>query len=392
MGAHMESLFEKASQSGGAKIKKIGLIVNPIAGMGGRVGLKGTDGWDIVEKAMKLGAKPWSEERAERMLRTLLPLLKEIKIFTYPGEMGENIAKKLGYDVEVIGKIEGERFSAEDTRRAAREMTRKGCELILFVGGDGTTRDIYDAVGLSVPVIGVPAGVKMYSAVFTTSPEKGGELAVKYLRGMIKELQEREVMDIDEEKYRNGIFAVRLYGYLMVPYDKRYVIGGKSPTGISEKANQEAIAVDIIENMDDETYYILGPGTTTKMILKKMDVRYSLLGVDILYRRKVVGLDLNEKDILRIISGKKSKIIISPLGGQGYLLGRGNQQISPSVIMSAGGKKSIIIVATQQKILNLEGKPLLVDTNDPLLDRQLSGWYKIITGYRERWMYRVEYG
>ncbi|MGC8672027.1 MAG: ATP-NAD kinase family protein [Thermoplasmata archaeon] len=388
----MESLFEKASQSGGAKIKKIGLIVNPIAGMGGRVGLKGTDGWDIVEKAMKLGAKPWSEERAERMLRTLLPLLKEIKIFTYPGEMGENIAKKLGYDVEVIGKIEGERISAEDTRRAAREMTRKGCELILFVGGDGTTRDIYDAVGLSVPVIGVPAGVKMYSAVFASGPERGGELAVKYLRGMIKELQEREVMDIDEERYRNGIFAVRLYGYLMVPYDKRYVIGGKSPTGISEKANQEAIAVDIIENMDDETYYILGPGTTTKMILKKMEVRYSLLGVDILYRRKVVGLDLNERDILRIIAGKKTKIIISPLGGQGYLFGRGNQQISPSVIMSAGGKKSIIIVATQQKILNLEGKPFLVDTNDPLLDRQLSGWYRVITGYRERWMYRVEYG
>ncbi|MDP8012357.1 MAG: ATP-NAD kinase family protein [Thermoplasmata archaeon] len=388
----MESLFEKASQSGGAKIKKIGLIVNPIAGMGGRVGLKGTDGWDIVEKAMKLGAKPWSEERAERMLRTLLPLLKEIKIFTYPGEMGENIAKKLGYDVEVIGKIEGERISAEDTRRAAKEMTRKGCELILFVGGDGTTRDIYDAVGLSVPVIGVPAGVKMYSAVFASGPERGGELAVKYLRGMIKELQEREVMDIDEEKYRNGIFAVRLYGYLMVPYDKRYVIGGKSPTGISEKANQEAIAVDIIENMDDETYYILGPGTTTKMILKKMEVRYSLLGVDILYRRKVVGLDLNERDILRIIAGKKTKIIISPLGGQGYLFGRGNQQISPSVIMSAGGKKSIIIVATQQKILNLEGKPFLVDTNDPLLDRQLSGWYRVITGYRERWMYRVEYG
>ena len=178
----------------------------------------------------------------------------------------------------------------------------------------------------------------------------------------------------------------------MVPYDKRYVIGGKSPTGISEKANQEAIAVDIIENMDDETYYILGPGTTTKMILKKMEVRYSLLGVDILYRRKVVGLDLNVIDILRIITGKRTKIIISPLGGQGYLLGRGNQQISPSVIMSSGGKKSIIIVATQQKILNLEGKPFLVDTNDPLLDRQLSGWYRVITGYRERWMYRVEYG
>ena len=371
------------------KIKKVGLIVNPIAGMGGRVGLKGTDGWDIVEKAMKLGAKPWSGERAERMLKLLLPLLNELKILSYPGEMGGAIAEKLGFDVEIVGEIEGARSTAEDTKRAAREMVKRGCSLILFVGGDGTARDIYDAVGLKIPVVGVPAGVKMYSAVFATSPEKGGELAIRYLKGEIRDVEEREVMDIDEEKFRRGIFAVRLYGYLMVPYHRRYVIGGKSPTSANERLNQEAIAVDVIENMDDDTYYILGPGTTTKMIAKKLGCSYSLLGVDMVHKGRTIGLDLSEREILKIVKGKRAKIIVSPLGGQGYLLGRGNQQISPEVIREVGGKKNIVIVSTQQKLLGLGGKPLLVDTNDKELDVELSGWYRVIVGHRERWMYRV---
>ncbi len=360
--------------------------------MGGRVGLKGTDGWETVEKAIKLGAKPWASERAKRMLRELTPLREEILILTYPGEMGENAAREAGFRVELVGTIEGERSTAEDTKRAAREMLKRNAVLLLFVGGDGTARDIYDAIDLSIPVIGVPAGVKMYSAVFSTGPERAGQLALKYLRGEIRDVEEREVMDIDEEKFRQGIFAVRLYGYLKVPYHRRYVVGGKSPTSATERMNQEAIAVDILENMEKDTYYLIGPGTTAKMILKKLGCDYTLLGVDIIYNGKLVAKDANEREILRTIRGKRAKIVVSPLGGQGYLLGRGNQQISGEVLKEAGGKKSIIIVATQNKILALHGKPLLVDTNDREMDELLSGWYPVVIGYHERMMYRVAPG
>ena len=360
--------------------------------MGGRVGLKGTDGWDTVERAVALGAKPWAQERAKRMLQKLLPLRNNIEILTYAGEMGEIAAKDYGFRTRVVGTPASAKTSPQDTKTAAIRMLRNGCSLIIFVGGDGTARDIYDAVALEIPSIGIPAGVKMYSAVFASSPEKGGELALQYLEGKIIDTMEREVMDIDEEKFRRGVFAVKLYGYLRVPYQRRYVVGGKSLTSIHERINQEGIATDILENMRDDIHYIIGPGTTTKMILKKMGCRYSLLGVDILHKGDVVGMDLNEKEILEIIRGKKAKIIVSPIGGQGYLLGRGNQQISPNVIREVDGKNGIIIVATQQKIINLRGKPFLVDTDDRDLDIKLSGWYRVITGYRERWMYRVEPG
>ena len=304
------------------KRKKVGLIINPIAGMGGRVGLKGTNGWHIVEKAIKLGAKPWSQDRARRALKKLLSIKDEIELLTYQGEMGEKVAIECGFEPKVIGKPAGPRTTPEDTKQAAKEMVKQGVDLIIFVGGDGTARDIYDSIGLSAVVIGVPAGVKMYSGVFASSPEAAGELAVRYLKGEIKDMMEQEVMDIDEEKFRQGIFSVRLYGYLRIPFDKRYIVGGKSPTSINERLNQEAIAVEVIENMEDNCYYVIGPGTTTKMILKKLNLDYSLLGVDIIYNGELVGKDLNEKQILKIIDGKKAKIIVSPIGGQGYVFGR----------------------------------------------------------------------
>ncbi len=360
--------------------------------MGGRVGLKGTDGWETVERALALGAKPWAQERAKKMLQKLISLQDNIEILAYAGEMGETAARDYGFRTRVIGTPASAKTSPQDTKTAAVRMLRNGCSIIIFVGGDGTARDIYDAVGLKIPVIGIPAGVKMYSAVFASSPERGGELALQYLKREIIDTMEREVMDIDEEKFRMGVFAVKLYGYLKVPYQRRYVVGGKSLTSIHERINQEAIATDVIENIHDDIYYIIGPGTTTKTILKKIGCKYSLLGVDILHKGETVGTDLNEREILKIIQGRKARVIISPIGGQGYLLGRGNQQISPRVLRETGGKRSIIIVATQQKIINLRGKPFLVDTDDRDLDIKLSGWYRVITGYRERWMYRVEPG
>lgn len=369
--------------------KKVGLIVNPIAGMGGRVGLKGTDGWEIVEKAMRLGADPWSPNRARRFLRKLFLLKDEIELITYPKDMGEKIAVECGFKPRVLGSLKSTRTTSEDTKQAAREMLKLGVNLIVFVGGDGTARDVYDAVGLNTVVVGVPAGVKMYSAVFPSSPEASGELAVKYLKKEVVDVMEKEVMDIDEKRFREGRLIAKLHGYLQIPSETRYIISGKSPTLVSEKYNQEAIAMDIIEDMKDNYHYIIGPGTTAKMILSKLDYNYSLLGVDILYKRNLIGEDLNEHQILEIIKRGKAKIIVSPIGGQGFVFGRGNQQISSRVIREVGGKPNIIIVATMRKMNSLKGRSLLVDTDDRELDEELSGWYKVIVGYKERLMYKI---
>lgn len=368
--------------------KKLGLIVNPIAGMGGRVGLKGTDGIETLKKAIKLGAKPWAEDRAREAIKQLTRLKEKIELITYPKQMGENVAVSCSFNPTVIGELSGEMTTAEDTKRAAREMLDLGVDLLLFAGGDGTARDIYDAIDLKMVVLGIPAGVKIYSAVFAVNPTRAGELAALYLEGRIKDVIEAEVLDIDEDKFREDQLSIKLYGYLKIPVERGYIPGGKSPTPVSEKYNQEEIAADIIDEMSDDYYYIIGPGTTTKTIMKMLNLEHSLLGVDIIYKRKLIGKDLNEKQILEIIKGKKAKIIVTPIGGQGYVFGRGNQQISPKVIREVG-KDNIIIVATRRKLQTLRGRPLLVDTGDKELDKHLSGYYKVVTGYRERTIYKI---
>ena len=371
-------------------MKKLGLIVNPIAGMGGRVGLKGTDGLDILKKAKKLGAKPQSEERAVETLKRLEPLKDKIELITYPGEMGETAAVQCGFLPGVIGTIKSFMTVAADTQQAARNMSDLGVDLILFAGGDGTARDIYRAVGDSSVVLGIPAGVKIHSAVYACNPVISGDLAALFLEGKIKKIIEAEVMDIDEENFRRDIISARLYGYLRIPYKNRYLQRVKAGSSEDERYSQEAIAFEIIKNMSDEFYYILGPGTTTRAIMEKLDLDYSLLGVDIVYRKRLAGKDLSESELLEKIKGKKTKMIVTPIGGQGYLFGRGNQQISPEVVECVG-KENIIIIATKHKINSLCGRPLLVDTGDETADRLLNDYFRVITGYREYVIYKVTY-
>ena len=371
-------------------MKKLGLIINPIAGMGGRVGLKGTDGLDILEKAKKLGAKPQSEERAVETLKRLEPLKDKIELITYPEEMGETASVRCGFSPRIIGTIKGFMTAAADTQQAARNMSDLGVDLILFAGGDGTARDIYRAVGDSSVVLGIPAGVKIHSAVYACNPVISGDLAALFLEGKIKKIIEAEVMDIDEENFRRDIISARLYGYLRIPYKNRYLQRVKAGSSEDERYSQEAIAFEIIKNMSDEFYYIIGPGTTTRAIMEKLNVDCSLLGVDMVYRKRLAGKDLSESELLEKIEGKKAKLIVTPIGGQGYLFGRGNQQISPEVVECVG-KENIIIIATKQKINSLFGHSLLVDTGDETADRLLNDYFRVITGYREYVIYNVTY-
>lgn len=369
-------------------MKKLGLIINPIAGMGGRVGLKGTDGLDILKKARKLGAMPQSHQRTHEALRMLKSLKGKIEIITCAEKMGEESAIQCGFEPEVIDVGRTSVTTASDTHKASLLMRDSGVDLLLFAGGDGTARDVYSAVGDSLVVLGIPSGVKVHSAVFACNPLLAGELAALYLQGRGRRTREVEVMDIDEKDYRNGILSAELYGYLKIPYKKSYVQSLKAGSQPDESYSQEAIAFEVVESMSDEFYYIIGPGTTTRAVMEKLDLESTLLGIDLVYRRKLVGLDLNEAGLFEKVKGEKAKLVITPIGGQGYLLGRGNQQISPEIINSIG-KENFIILATSQKINSLHGNPLLVDTGDRKTDLDLSDYYRIITGHRKSIVYKV---
>jgi predicted polyphosphate/ATP-dependent NAD kinase len=375
-------------QGRGMDKKRLGLIVNPIAGMGGRVGLKGTDGVDTLEKARGLGAVSTSPARAVDALKRLIPLRESVELITYPHEMGEDEARECGFDPKVIGDVTSGETTQVDTMNAAREMEELGVDLILFAGGDGTARDIYEAVNGRIPALGIPTGVKIQSGVFAINPARAGDLAAKYLRGEPMDLRELEVMDIDEEAYRENRLSARLYGYLRVPFQETVIQGSKEASRGSEEITLEAIASEVVEGMDDDHIYIIGPGTTTRPIARMLGVEKTLLGVDVVQRGGLVASDVNEERLLGIIEGAKAKIIVTVIGGQGFVFGRGNQQISPRVIREVGAE-NVIIVATPEKLAALRGRTLLVDTGDPEVDEMLSGYHKVVTGYARRSVYKI---
>jgi predicted polyphosphate/ATP-dependent NAD kinase len=368
--------------------KKVGLIVNPMAGIGGRVGLKGSDGEKLQKEAISLGAIPESHNRTVKALKRLMPLKTGIQLVTYPGEMGENAAKECRFNPTVIGSITTGSTSAEDTRRAALDMMAMDIALLLFAGGDGTARDIYNAIGGKLPVAGIPAGVKIHSAVYARNPLQAGELAYQYLQGQTLHLREVEVMDIDEAAFRSGVLTAKLYGYLKTPYQRRLLQGLKSGSAPNEVASQMEIARQVVNSMEDDVLYIIGPGTTTRAITTRLGLEKTLLGVDVLRNREVVARDVNEAMLLELVHGARAKIILTPIGGQGFLFGRGNQQISPAVIKNVG-VENILVVSTREKINSLRGQPLLVDSGERELDQLLSGHIKVITGYDESVIYKV---
>jgi len=368
--------------------KKLGLIVNPIAGMGGRVGLKGTDGRETLERARELGAVSTSPARAVEALRKLIPLRESIEVITYPHEMGEDEARECGFDPTIIGSATRGSTTPTDTIKAAKEMEELGVDLILFAGGDGTARDIYEAIDGRVPALGIPTGVKIQSGVFAINPARAGDLAAKYLGGEPMDLRELEVMDIDEEAYRENRLSARLYGYLRVPYRETVIQSSKEASLGSEEITLEAIASEVVEGMDDEHVYIIGPGTTTRPIAEALGLEKTLLGVDVVQGGKLVASDVNEEKILGLIEGRKAKIIVTVIGGQGFVFGRGNQQISPRVIREVG-RENVIIVATPEKLAALKGRTLIVDTGDREVDMMLSGYHKVVTGYARRSVYKI---
>jgi predicted polyphosphate/ATP-dependent NAD kinase len=369
--------------------KSVGLIVNPVAGMGGAVGLKGTDGKAILNKALSLGAEPIAPARAECFLSELTRIQTGMRLVVGAGSMGEDEAKDCGITFTAIGQRKSE-TRAEDTREIAKKMAEAQVSLLVFCGGDGTARDVFNVVGTTVPVLGVPTGVKMHSAVFAVNPQAAARVALRFLAGELP-LREAEVMDVDEEAFREGRLSAELYGYVLTPYEPHLIQANKvaSPMTESELRNQTAIAVYVIENMKPGIIYIMGPGTTTRTISDLLDAKKTLLGVDLFVNKKIVASDVNEKQILEAIKGKATQIIVTPIGGQGFVFGRGNQQISAKVIRQVG-LDNIVVVATESKLRSLKGS-LKVDTGDTRLDEMFrQRKLTVITDYKVEYLVPVE--
>ncbi|KAA0002068.1 MAG: ATP-NAD kinase [Thermoplasmata archaeon] len=340
---------------------RIGFVVNPYAGMGGKIGLKGTDD---IEEALRRGGEFVAPGRAREFCRDL-----DADILTCSSSMGGDYTEgKIVY--EPMG-----RTTADDTRRACRKFLAEGVDAIVFVGGDGTARDIYEVVGMSVPILGIPAGVKMYSGVFAVNPPAGREIVRGFMRGDA-EVVEREIMDASERAYINDEFVLRFFGSARSLSLKHLLQNAKRIFGSENDAKREIAS--FLSLICRRGTFVLGPGGTLKEVGKQMGVDKTLLGVDVIENGVLVAKDANEREILDAISGKHARILVSPLGSQGCVFGRGNQQISSNVIKKVG-VENIIIVSTPHKLMHTP--VLFVDTGDNELNRDIAGVKQVIVGF-----------
>lgn len=388
---------------------RIGLIVNPVAGLGGRVGLGGTDGPRLRRRALALGAVPLAGERAAAALRELRAASGsrapgavvagpasssgEPEVVTAAGAMGADSAAAAGLTARIVYVPPGEgETSAEDTVAAVRAIVGEDIDLLLFAGGDGTARDVLTALdGPHGPVLGVPTGVKMHSAVFGVSPRAAGEAAAAWLgRSGSVRLRDAEVMDRDEDGLRDGRVTSRLHGWLPVPDLPARVQQRKTGSTAGAPDTVTGIAAEVAEQVGDGLL-ALGPGGTTRAVAAALGADTSLTGVDVLALRpghpaRVVLRDAGETALL---AAGPHWIALSPIGGQGFLLGRGNQQLSPRVLRAAGGRDRLLVLCTERKLAALAGRPLLLDTGDDTLDAELTGYLPVITGRRRTALYRL---
>jgi predicted polyphosphate/ATP-dependent NAD kinase len=366
---------------------RIGFAINPIAGMGGRVGLKGTDG--LAVEAKRLGAAPIAATRALeallafKSLADVTPSAPSTNWFTASGAMGCDALRAARFTtIDVVHKTCSD-SSAEDTRAAVQKFLTAKVDLVLFCGGDGTARDVCSVTGTATPILGIPSGVKMYSGVFGVTPTRAAEILLRFIAGEIG-LSDAEIVDLDEEKYRRDEWAVRLYMAARTPFEPTYVQAAKA---IIVGADEDAVKADIAAHLREEieshptTLFLLGPGSTVQAIGRALAIGKTLLGIDAVANGRIVGNDLNEQQLLDLLERyRQCKLVLSPLGAQGFLLGRGNQQLSPAVIRRISAE-NIIVVATPAKIARA---PFLrFDSGDSSLDADIISrkFLPVIVGY-----------
>ena len=365
---------------------KIGFIVNPIAGMGGKVGLKGTDG--VLKKAIKLGAKQIAPQKTVEMLKEFLTNVSkndDIQWFTCKGEMGGSELQNAGIQkIEIIYEPAKKDTTSEDTKKACKKFLERKVDLILFCGGDGTARDIFETVDKKIPILGIPSGVKMHSAVFGINISATAKMLHEFVSETLT-IGDADIMDLDEDRYRKGEWNIRLFGVAKGIVEPTYIQVGKS---CFESVSDDAVKDELTEHIVDEIeqnndfLYLFGSGGTIDYIATKMNIENTLLGIDAVYEKKLVGKDLNEEKILKLLKKyHKVKVILSPIGAQGFILGRGNLQLSPTVVKKIG-LDNIIVISTPSKLVHT---PVIrVDTGDKKLDQMFAEleFMMIVIGYR----------
>ena len=369
---------------------RLGLVVNPYSGIGGAVALKGSDGAEIRAEALRRGAQLRSGLRAQTALQELLPCANKIEWFTCAGAMGADLLAALGMPCSVVYRPSAAQTEAHDTQAAVAALTNKELDLLIFAGGDGTARDIAAALGNSaLPVVGIPAGVKIHSGVYAITPKAAGQVVAQLIQGELTTLRQADVMDIDEQAFRVGTVRAKRYGELSVPGALEHMqavkVGGKE----SDALVLGDIAADIVEGMDEQALYVMGSGSTVEAIMFELGLPNTLLGVDLVAGGRLIAADVTAAQIEQAMAGyNKTYLVITLIGGQGHIFGRGNQQLSPSVIQHIP-RENILVVATKKKLQALEGRPLIADTGDTALDEQLSGFMTVTTGYHDKTMVAV---
>lgn len=365
---------------------KIGFVVNPVAGMGGKVGLKGTDG--VIDRAIELGAKPVAPKKAEEMLKEFFEKYKgheKVEWLTCSGEMGQNVLNASGIkNLKIVYGASESKTSSFDTKNACKCFLEKDADIILFCGGDGTARDVFSVVSTKIPILGVPSGVKMHSGIFAVNTSAAAKMLHEFISETLT-IGDSEIMDLDEERYRKGEWNIKLFGIAKGIVEPTYIQVGKS---IYESISDDAIKDELTEHIVDEVeensgyLYLFGSGGTINYIANKMKIKNTLLGIDAVYNKKAIQTDLNEEQILKLLEKyHECKVILSPIGAQGFILGRGNLQLSPRVIRKVG-LDSIVIISTPSKLVST---PILrVDTGDRNLDKEFAEreFVMVVIGYR----------
>lgn len=369
---------------------RIGLIINPIAGMGGSVALKGSDLLQTVAQGEALGAEAKANSRTEVALLEFVHKHSEFELVTVSGLMGETLCQLMKLPYHVIYSPPSDLTTPEDTIIAAQRMVDAEVDVLLFAGGDGTARNICQAVDDSVTVLGIPAGCKIHSGVYAITPKAAGRIIDMMLAGELVSVQEGDVMDIDEQQFRQGVVRAKRYGEMQIPSELRYIQAVKMGGKESDELVLQDIAASIIDEMESEELYIMGSGSTVAFIMEELALNNTLLGVDVIQDQQLIASDVTSASLLELMADKPCKLVITLIGGQGHVFGRGNQQLTPEVIRRVG-RDNIIVVATKTKLQALNGRPLIADTGDATLDKQLSGHIKVTTGYKDHVLYPLGY-
>lgn len=369
---------------------KLGVLINPYAGIGGALALKGSDGAEIRNKALSMGAEKKALDKTRSALEHIMQLKDQVQLYVAGGEMGEDLAKEMGFNVTVVYQAADPQTESQDTELTAQAFIEHQVDLILFAGGDGTARNVCHIVGNAIPVLGVPAGCKIHSAVYAITPAAAGRVLEQVIEGEIVSVSDAQVMDIDETLFRQGKVNARQFGEMQVPTELRYIQAVKMGGKESDELVLADIAAHVIEIIQEhpECLFVMGSGSTVAFIMQELGLDNTLLGVDIIKGTQLLASDVTANELLELTTGQECKLVLTLIGGQGHIIGRGNQQLSAAFLKQLN-KSNIILVATKTKLVNLAGRPFIVDSDDPELDEHLSGLINVVTGYHDQVLYPI---